>query len=100
MQVEGVAQGTDGFGIPDVLVQVKINGQTLYQTYTDSTGFYRISGMTKVLNDTAYVMASGPNAKFMKPNKWVIMRDTIDRYQVNFIDTFYHNMIPWKKECG
>lgn len=94
MQIEGVAQSDGGFGIPDVLIEVSIGGQVLYHTYTDSTGFYRIPGMTKQLGATATVMASGPNAAFIDTSQDITIQDTVDRYQVDFIDTTYQKVVP------
>lgn len=100
MQIEGVTQTESGFGIPDIDIMVMKDGQVMHQTKTDATGFYRIIPTQKVPGDTLTIMASGPNAKFVKPIQLIPLVAAEDRYVVNFIDTFYQRAIPVEEEVA
>lgn len=100
MQIEGVAQTQQGFGIPNVQIDVRSGSQVLYSTTTDAAGFYRLVPVQKHPGDTLTVTASGPNAHFVDHQNEVAMKAGEDRYVVNFIDTFYQRTIPTEQQVA
>lgn len=93
LQVEGMAQSDEGYGIPGVRVALSVGGIETDAAYTDATGFYRMQGVANVPGTTVTVTASGPNAAFLQPTQQITISAGTDRYVVNFTDTFYHRLI-------
>jgi hypothetical protein len=94
MQVEGIASSNTGIGIPGISVLIAVDGKPMYETMTDSTGFYRVSGVKNKTGSIVTVSAAGPNAMFIDPVQQFPVVAGQNRYTVNFMDTFYHNMVP------
>ena len=93
MQIQGMASNIEGFGIPNVRINVRVDSRTVAHTQTDSTGYYLISGLPVAAGKLVEVSATKPNARFTDALQSFVKDADSNRYVINFTDTFYQRMI-------